>query len=404
MGIPDTTKQKLKQLIRERTGISMTDMQDASKLSAEMAEKRLTLSPHTLGRLFGIIKQNRKHYRNTYENIARFLGFTDWEHLHTFLKDSPEVHNLNTHNGNYPTPLFKLALTTENTKSLQLLLDSFDPEAHAALRFQLANLLGNHIRNLPVKETMLSLLAGHPQGRFLFFESFVDEDNPEHYYSNALERFYLPQTNHRPDQLFATCFLFIQQVYGGVVPIPDFPKQFFTDLFNPELSYQQLSRLWECYFLVHAKAPRKKQIHGTLDNMLNHANGFPKQEKACLLGYFIRAFMFHKKGDLLLKHKEYVKEISQIPDRQNPFNYSMAECLIQALLIYGKKYTPEANQIRFTLYSDYVNELHHKVLLDSLTFAYLEKNPQKKAWMHQQIKQAGKSLNKNWINGFLEVQ
>ena len=86
MVVAKNIKSRLKQLIRERTGNTLSDMQDAEKLSADMAEKKLPLSPHTLARLFGILKQDLKHYRNTYESIARFLGFEDWAHLDIFLK------------------------------------------------------------------------------------------------------------------------------------------------------------------------------------------------------------------------------------------------------------------------------------------------------------------------------
>lgn len=404
MWIPATTKQKLKRLILERTGNPLADMQDAERLSDNLADKKLTLSPHTLARLFGILKQDRKHYRNTYETIARFLGFSDWNHLNTFLKDSPDGNHLNTYTDNFPTPLLKLALAAENTESLHLLLDSFDLENHAPLRFQLANLLGNHVRTLPEKDGILSLLGQHPHGRFLFFETYMDEDNPSHYYSKALERLYLPHANNSKGRLFVICYLFTQQVYGGAHPFPDFPKAFFTDLYNIELTFHQASRLWECYFLLHAETHSKKHIHHTLDKMISHADGFPREEKAWLLGRFIRAFMFHKKASLLLRHEEYMDTVSQILHHGNSVYYSMAEYLIQALLLYGNRYIPEPEKVRFTPDCDYVNEMHHKVLLDSLTYAYLEKNPQKKAWIHQQIRQAGKSLNKNWINGFLEVE
>ena len=401
MQVSFSLKQKLKQLILERTGNPLTNMHDAELLSASMAQKKLLLSAHTIARLFGILAQDRKHYRHTYDHIAHFLNFKDWNHLHSFLQDAPASLSLQTYNDQFPIPFFKIALSTDDHFLLFQLLDAFEPEKHTTIRFQLANIIGQHIKAISPAKQLLSVLAQHPHGRYLFFETFVDEDNTSDYYSHALENFYLPHLPNENDKIFVDCYLFTNQLYSGKNKGVEFPKKHFENLYHLAYSFHQTSRLWECYFLHYIPKQTKATLHRVIDEMLSYATPFSLHDKSYLLGRFIRAFLYHQKAHVLLSHKPYMQKLAQINQDIEPSHYTMANYLIQTFLLYSKSYAPTLQEIRLTPDWDFFNETHHKMLLDALVYGYLENDTTKKSWMNQYILQSGQMFNKNWMQGFL---
>jgi len=70
---------KICKQITAATSRSVVAFTDAKILSAAMAEKKVFVSPHTIARLYGIIKPYRKLYKETLNGLASYLDYADWE-------------------------------------------------------------------------------------------------------------------------------------------------------------------------------------------------------------------------------------------------------------------------------------------------------------------------------------
>jgi len=302
----------------------------------------------------------------------------------------------------FQIPLLRLGLISENAELTCQMLDAYDPENHAYLRFEIANLIGTHIKNHLNRDLTLEYLAKHPNGRFLFFETFVDEDNANGYFSNALARNYLPYVNNAFDYLFVDCFLFSHHYYSNETITSSLKLPQFSQRFNPELPFHITSRLWECYFLKYLSGFNKREAFEQIDELLRLSEPYPIHERPWILARVIRAFSIHGKVSYLIQHDEYMASCALDLSKKEPKHFFVSEFLIQALLLNHQKYKPSPEQLAFTPKNDYYNDVHHKVLLDSFYVASIERNEQRKAEMYKHIVQAGKALNKNWIRGLIE--
>ena len=54
---------------------NVVSFSDAKFLSEEIAKKKLFVSPHTIGRLYGIVKPSRKPYKATLNILSQFLNY-----------------------------------------------------------------------------------------------------------------------------------------------------------------------------------------------------------------------------------------------------------------------------------------------------------------------------------------
>jgi hypothetical protein len=331
------------------------------------------------------------------------LGFLNWSELETYLSNEPEKPISLFHQSDFPIPLLKLALVTENAKLFKKMLDEYDFIKQPYIRFKIANMLGSHLRQTAYEGEIIQILAKHPQGRCLFFETYVDEDNSHGQFSKVLNTYYLSPKKELSEHLFVTCYTFTQEVYAGSASIESFPSNLFSFIYDSDFFFHHTSRLWECFFLYHLEHLQIREVHQHLDQMLKYAEPFSKSEKSWLLARMIRAFLFHQKEEWLLLHKDYMDGIASLVKDALPYHHSIAEYFIQALLLKDSRFRIGPDQLRYTPEHDFFNESHHKALLDTFFLACTETNLSKKKWMLQQMEQAGNALHKRWISGLLSM-
>jgi hypothetical protein len=304
-------------MIELQTGRKIQTFNDAKLLSDAMSEQKLHISPHTIARLYGIIKPFRMPYRNTLDILSVFAGHTSWDNfiqIKSVLFTDPN--NFLSESGNgFSISVLEIALANRDIVLIEEVLNRYVEFENTKLRMAAAELLGRYVRSYKDKELLLETLARLPNGRVLFYESFVDEDDPEQYFSNALKKYYLPALKNAGKKLVVYAYLLNHAAY-----IENRVSEHFIEYFKLiktikiyELNFHELSRLLECNMLwdgFHGFRVKSPQKH--LDEIIEKCASHNLTETSLLLYRSMRAMLFFKQKELLMNHTLYNEQINLI--------------------------------------------------------------------------------------------
>lgn len=307
MSLPEAILRALHQRLAEKSGLTLTRVSDAFRLSEQMAKKKIYLSPYTIARLFGLLKDKRKPYTSSLDALARFLDFSDWFHLKCHLEgtenDTVKLHeNLCLQN-------LHLALSTEKKRELYEALEALDGQSFSeAFVGEVGKVVGLYVRQYAQhRKKLLQWLATHPSGRFYFYENFVDEDNPGDYFRQAILEFYLPRSTKINQRIFAQAFAFTRALYDtGKAHFPtSFKERYFNYRFSRKLHPQVLGRLWEVFFIYHLERLKDYDINKHLESAALLIQELQDKERCLVAARITRAFAFHKKAAMLQRHSDW---------------------------------------------------------------------------------------------------
>ncbi len=297
---------RILELIELQTNRKIVSINDARLLSNEMLEKKVTISPHTIARLFGVIKPYRKPYRYTLDGLARFLGFSDWKDFHqTSYRQVPATDLIVSQNqSGFSLSRLEVAILTKNPLEIVCELERFDEERYSTQLYEIASKLVHFIRNEDKESGLLKELAGIENGHKLFYEFFVDEDDPEAYYSNALRQYYLPGLESPARKLFVITYLVIQDAYKQnrmapqIAELDGLQKQ--IDL--RKLHFQELSRYIECLIIRDGfGGTLHKTISGHIQQILSFCAKKSSHDASWILYRSIRAMVFFGLWDKIME-------------------------------------------------------------------------------------------------------
>jgi DNA-binding Xre family transcriptional regulator len=277
-------------------GFKIKNIADAHNASAQMAALKLHISPHTIARLFGIVKPFRTPYKDTLNILARFVHYNDWEDFcdnQTNIPFDPNFFLTEASDG-FSLAVLELALASEDFKALELVLEKAKANENQAVLFTAAELIGAYIRKSKKQKELLQLLADSTIGHLFYYECYVDEDNEENYFSNALLHHYLPKVTNDYRKLFVYCFI-ISQTAHKEQRLSTYHKEFqnlTAQLDQKNCHFHELSRWIECLILIDG-------YNGVLQNTWrNHVTellalsvGYNANEKAWLLARPIKALL-----------------------------------------------------------------------------------------------------------------
>ena len=198
MSQPDPYLISISSQIETQLGYKIKNIADAKKLSNLLESYKLSLSAHTIARIYGIVKPFRTPYKETLNLLAQFLKYKDWDDYcinQTNIPFDPNYFLTEASDG-FSLAILQLALVNEDIDSLKLILNKVHITENQALLFEAAVLLGEHVRKSTKQKEILQILADNIVLHQLFYECYVDEDNPNDYFSEALVQFYLPKVNN----------------------------------------------------------------------------------------------------------------------------------------------------------------------------------------------------------------
>jgi hypothetical protein len=384
--------------IERKAGFAIKTIVDAQKLSDLILISGLNISTHTLARFFGLMKPERKHYRYTLDLIAEFLGYRNFDECEHYYLNKEDFSNILLANNSFPLQEMELYLVTDDLDEIESLLKTYTVEETEPFEFLISRKIGYHVRNSTKKSELLTLLSNYELGRKIYFETYVDEDDQQQFYSKALKELYLPKVKDFGKQLFAKTFFDVQQIYSNNA------AEVNLNIFNIDrksLTHpHELSRFWEYYFLIKIPKGKKKDLYSKLDLLLDEADQLYDFYRCWMYSRTIRAFAYHGQLDLLKSHPVFVESCIKTIQKGDVSTNSIALLFIQSFLIRYSDTKAQLPGIITMPFHQFTNESQNKVLLENLCKYYLHQEVLGDKHRTKLI-EAGKYLNKNWIKGFL---
>jgi hypothetical protein len=372
---------ELSRKIQQKSNFVISEFYDCKMLALKMEEAGVIISAHTLGRFFSVLKSEHRPYTSTLNLLANYVGYTSFNNFKVEVLKNLEYSLSNPYRlfdaGDYSFTALELAIHSEDWKSMQAILESFKIEDGYS-KNRMSNFLGYSVRQHQEQEDFLNALSEIENGRLLFFESFVDEDDPVSYYSKALAKYYLQTKQELQSTIFHSCFVTTKKIYSRQnIHNMDDDLSIKANLNNKELHFHQISRMIELRILIdgmNGNLIQKMDTH--LQSLFDLISKYSHYEKCWLLARAIKAFAFSRVLDNALGRSEFKQLIFKLYEEMQGQVESIAEMIIQLTVHaypteFGKTVIPP---IGFKT----LNENNSRIAIESATALIYAENPVKK--------------------------
>ena len=315
-------------------GFKIKNIANAQKCSEVLALEKLYISSHTIARLFGVVKPFRTPYKDTLNVIAHYLNYTDWEDYCNNQTNIPFDPNyfLTEASDGFSLAVLQLALANEDFKALHLVLEKAKENENEAILFTAAELIGAYVRKSKKQKELLQLLADSSIGHLFFYECYVDEDNENNYFSNALVNYYLPNITNDYRKLYVYCFLISQSahkeqkasVYSRAL------IALTTLLDKSKCHFHERSRWIECLILIDGfnnVLQNTWKFH--VQEIIETSVGLGLNEKAWLLSRSLKALLLFGFKEELFNCKEWNEIVDNLIKNQTKELHSIALYALQ---------------------------------------------------------------------------
>lgn len=320
--------------LENQLGFKIKNIADAERASNSLAAEKLHISTHTIARLFGVVKPHRTPYKDTLNVLARYLNYSDWEDFCSNQTNVPFDPNyfLTEANDGFSLAILQLVLATENFEALKLILNKAINNENDAVLFTAAELIGTYVRKSKRQKELLQLLAESTIGNLFFYECYVDEDNENNYFSDALIQYYLPRIDNDYKKLFVYSYLISQTAHKQQLAsqyIPEFIK-FTNKLDKTKCHFHELSRWIECSILIDGfNGSLTKTWRKHLEEVIQLSVNFKDYEKTWLFSRPLKALLLFDFKEELFHFEEFNILIDLIIKNQKKEGSSIALYVIQ---------------------------------------------------------------------------
>lgn len=395
--------EQLKKKLEKKIGFQILQFHDCRVLSDCLANEKITVSAHTLARFFGLMKANHRPYTSTLNLLSDFLGFGSFAFFCNDIAKSNAYSLADSRSlasGDFSFTALELAIHSHDWKSVQILLDSFEFKCGAE-KNDMTMFLGNAVRQHPEKDDFLKALIEIENGRHLFYESFVDEDDPGNYYSQALTNYYLRTKNELESNLFHVCFVNSNKIYlNQKVEPKEIDLIRFESFHMDKLHFHQISRLFEMRILIDSS--NEDKIHKYIDEVLNLLPKYTAYEKSWILARMIKALAYTGKLKISLKIKEFKSVIYQTYLELNGKIESIAELILQ-LTVNAYRNTFEAELFPLArILEKHLNETNARIAIESATASLFAEKPVKSI-IEKNLYSFSQATGNSWVVNLLEI-
>lgn len=376
---------------------------DAIWLSDSFKAKKISISPSTIARLYGLTAYSSKPFLSTLNQLAKFLEYDNWEN---YLEDQSKYHFssnifLNEDPEGFSQSVLEMALYLKRYSVVEKILEHYSYYENNLVHFSTANIIGKYVNKNNYDEELLLTLAQSKAGRSLFYGCFVDEDNENNYFSKAIYNYYLPQVSDFDNTFFVTSYIVAQNIYSGksdnkfVKQFQELTKKTIVD----DLHYHLLSRYFECNILIDGiKSQLQYKVNDYLNSITYYASIREKNE--WLLARSIRSLLHFGFKKELINHIEFNEMVNTTIMKKRRTKNSAALYIIQLYWLYNNgedriTYQP------FHLSIDYLQgNSKEKLAVECATASLYSKGKTKKI-TEENIKQYCEDANIKWIPNLL---
>lgn len=322
------------QQLEHQLGLKINNIAMAQKCSDLLAAEKLHISMHTIARIYGVIKPFRTPYKDTLNILARYLKYIDWEDFcsnQTNVPFDPNYFLTETSDG-FSLAILQLALANEDFNALQLILEKAKKNENEAILFTAAELIGAYVRESKKQKELLQLLADSSIGHFFFYECYVDEDNENNYFSEALVNYYLPNVTNEYRKLFVYSFI-ISQTAHKEGTLSSYHSDFLAligNLDKNECHFHELSRWFECLILIDGfKGELIKTWKHHVNEIVVICNNYEDAKKAWFISRVLKALLLFDLRNELFVHTEFNAIVDHLIKNQKKEVHSIALYSIQ---------------------------------------------------------------------------
>jgi hypothetical protein len=265
--------------------------------------------------------------------------------------------------------------------------------------------VGYLVRHSLNQKELLTLLIKTSNGRRLFFERFVDEDDPKNYFSTTLNALYLKHVTTENNRLFYYCFLIANASYHGKKIDPNWIGNFNKETVNLGISalhFHEISRVFETKILVqfHLSKHNHQKTKSILEEILAISAPMEMHAQAWILARVLKALAFTHQLNQAMKHETFKMFISFVYKQSEV--QSMGELIVQ--LVYFRYIATENQEINppLTIQSSYFqNEYHTRLSTETATRSLFCLEPEREK-LHTTLGIYTKTTGTSWVMNVLE--
>lgn len=393
--------------LEAQLGFKINNIADAEKCSGILASEKLYISPHTIARLFGVVKPFRTPYKDTLNILVRFLQYSDWESFCNEQSNVPFDPNfyLTEASDGFSLAVLQLALANEDTRALQLVLEKVKENENEAILFTAADLIGTYVRKSKKQNELLQLLADSTVGHLFFYECYVDEDNENNYFSDALVQYYLPNVINDYRKLYVYCF-FISQTAHKELKLSSYFKEFqklTLQLYKKNCHFHELSRWMECQIVIDGfnnSLQKTWKLH--LAELIVLSTDLELNEKAWLFSRSVKALVLFGFKEELFNHEELNNHIDAIIKHQKKEFHSIALYTLQLYWICKSLYLHSKTVYNpFRIHNIlFANESNEKTAIE-FAVASIFATGENKSIISHNLKDYCKDKGTDWVLRFI---
>jgi hypothetical protein len=397
----DKNIQKLKKNLEFKLGFAVLTYHDCKKASARLKLDKISLSPLTIGRLFSVFKDTKRPYNSTLDLLTRFLGY---ESFSSFCIDTSDLVGTRLYNPSFEIvngsfQALELACQQADWKMVKTILEEINPHKDD---YEFPMFLGNIVRNHPERNDFIKALMDVEVGRVYFFERFVDEDDPDGYFSHALTSFC---SNYRRDigsQIFKVCFQLAKQIYQeNKFNVSEWRTFEQMGLNLKELHFHQISRWFELKTLFASREinplQKNQQIITELFEILPHySNG----DQCWILARPLKALAHMGLLNEVLSNSEIKERVFNVFSAMDGRVSSIGDLIVQ-FVCHAYVDTQQTVSNPKSISASHFNETFSRIAIESATSLLYVQEPTRNR-IEKNLKPFAQKTGNSWVLNVLK--
>jgi hypothetical protein len=269
----------------------------------------------------------------------------------------------------------ELAIDQSDWNNVKMLLEKYEPNEY---KTDFVMYLGNSVRNHTNRHEFLLALNEIENGRHLFYETFVDEDDPDGYYSTALRNYYNSVQKEEGDYIFKSCFLITKSIYENK-EFDAFEMNRVADLQVDyiKLHFHQVSRLLELRILrAGMKINATIETNKLVDEMLATIFYFSVYESSWILARCIKSLAFCQLLDFAFQRSDFKNAVFNAYAETKGRISSIADLILQ-FTCHVYRNPDEFLLTPLRIEEQHFNETKSRMAIESATALLYAKEPVK---------------------------
>ena len=393
---------ELKKRLEIISTITVKEFNDCKNLSNLLNEKGIAISAHTIARFYCLLKETHRPYTSTLNLLCEYIGYRSYNDF--CLNYENEINQALYaprdlfKTGDYSLIALEIAIANNDWLGMRNILESVNKKQQH--HQNLVNTLGNAVRAHPYQNELLKELNMIENGRWLFYECYVDEDDRNNYYSNALKEYYIAASTKVGNQLFLQCFLASKAIYQNQkIDINSYKLIQINNLSFDNLHFHEISRLLEINLLIdHQLKKLNKTILSHLDKICMTTSGYNHYDKCWILARSLKALSYAGMLKQAMSYSPFNTLVLECFKKTTTNIESIGELIIQfvghVFFVLNQKIEVQFPPSKIAVKHD--NETNARIVIEAATASLYAKKSVKKI-LENNIHSFAKQTGQTWV-------